>query len=69
VAPLGTLRTKKDYARASEILDSIVDEIGEEEKHPLAELADALSVFIEKYEAEHVRIPEAKPAVVLKFLM
>jgi hypothetical protein len=39
VVPLSTLRTKKDYARASEMLDAIIDEIGEDEKHPLAELA------------------------------
>jgi len=69
LVPLGTLRTKKDYARAVEKLDAILDEVGEDEKHPMAELADALSVFIEKYEAEHVPIPAAKPAAVLKFLM
>jgi HTH-type transcriptional regulator/antitoxin HigA len=69
VVPLGTLRTKKDYVRATEMLDVILDEIGENEKHPLADLADALAVFVEKYETEHVRIPEAKPAAVLKFLM
>jgi HTH-type transcriptional regulator/antitoxin HigA len=69
LVPLGTLRTKKDYARAVEMLDAILDEIGEDEKHSMAELADALSVFIEKYEAEHVPIPAAKPAGVLKFLM
>jgi HTH-type transcriptional regulator / antitoxin HigA len=69
LVPLGTLRTKKDYTRAVEMLDAILDEIGEDEKHPMAELADAISVFIEKYEAEHVPIPAAKPATVLKFLM
>lgn len=69
LVPLGTLRTKKDYARAVEMLDAILDEVGEDEKHPMAELADAISVFIEKYEAEHVPIPAAKPAAVLKFLM
>lgn len=69
LVPLGTLRTKKDYTRAVEMLDAILDEIGEDEKHPMAELADAISVFIEKYEAEHVSIPAAKPAAVLKFLM
>ena len=69
LVPLGTLRSKKDYARAVEMLDAILDEIGEEEKHPMAELADAISVFIEKYEAEHVPIPAAKPAAALKFLM
>lgn len=69
VVPLGTLRTKKDYVRATGMLDAILDEIGEDEKHPLAELADALGVFVERYEAEHVRIPAAGPAAVLKFLM
>jgi HTH-type transcriptional regulator/antitoxin HigA len=69
VVPLGTLRTKKDYARAVELLDALLDEIGENEKHPMAELADAIGVFVEKYEAEHVHIPAAKPAAVLKFLM
>ena len=69
LVPLGTLRTKNDYTRASKMLDTILDEIGEDEKHPFADLADALGVFVEKYEAEHVRLPEAKPAAVLKFLM
>lgn len=69
LVPLGTLRTKKDYTRAVEMLDAILDEIGGDEKHPMAELADAISVFIEKYEAEHVPIPAAKPADVLRFLM
>ncbi|MBI3776356.1 MAG: transcriptional regulator [Gammaproteobacteria bacterium] len=51
------------------MLDEIIDEIGEDEKHPMAELADALSVFVEKYEAEHMAIPEANLAAILKFFM
>lgn len=69
MAPLGTLRTKKEYERAVDMLDAILDQIGEDEKHPLAELADAMSVFVEKYEDERMLIPAAKPAAVLKFLM
>lgn len=69
VVPLGTLRTKKEFTRAVDMLDAILDEVGEDEKHPMAELADALGVFIEKYEAEHVRIPAATPTTMLKFLM
>ncbi|MHB8624325.1 MAG: helix-turn-helix domain-containing protein [Sulfuricaulis sp.] len=69
LVPLGTLCTKKDHARAVKMLDAILDEIGEDEKHPIAELADAISVFIEKYEAEHVPVPHAKPSAALKFLM
>lgn len=51
------------------MLDAILDEIGEDEKHPMAELADAISIFVEKYQDEHVPIPAAKPAAVLEFLM
>lgn len=69
VVPLGSLRTKKEYERAIEMLDAILDEIGEDEKHPLAELADAISVFVGRYEAEHVSFTAGKPFEVLRFLM
>ena len=59
----------KGYDRAIALLDDILDEIGEDEKHPMADLADAISVFVEKYEAEHVPVSGAKPGAVLKFLM
>lgn len=69
VVPLGSIRTKKEYERAVGLLDAILDEIGEHEKHPMAELADAIGVFVERYEAEHSPIPAGKPAEVLRFLM
>jgi HTH-type transcriptional regulator / antitoxin HigA len=69
VVPLGRIRTKKEYERAVGLLDAIFDEIGEDEKHPMAELADAIGVFVERYEAEHSPIPAGKPADVLRFLM
>jgi HTH-type transcriptional regulator/antitoxin HigA len=69
VVPLGSIRTKKEYERAVGMLDAILDEIGEDEKHPMAELADAIGVFVERYEAEHSPIPAGKPAEVLRFLM
>lgn len=69
VVPLGSLRTKKEYERAVEMLDAILDEIGDDERHPMAELADAISVFVERYENEHVALPGGKPSEVLKFLM
>ena len=69
VVPLGPLRGKKEYDRAIRLLDAIFDEIGENEKHPMADLADAISIFVEKYEAEHVPASGAKPGAVLKFLM
>lgn len=35
-------------------LDSIIDEVGENESHPLASRMEIVGVLIEKYEDEHV---------------
>jgi HTH-type transcriptional regulator/antitoxin HigA len=68
VVPLGTLHTKKEYKLAVQMLDAILDEIGEDERHPLAELADAISVFVERYEADHVSSLAGDPSEVLRLL-
>ena len=36
------------------LLDRLIDEVGEDENHPLASLMEVLSVLVERYEAEHV---------------
>ena len=46
--------TDAEYERIVALLDSLVDEVGENENHPLASLMEVLSVLIERYEAEHV---------------
>jgi HTH-type transcriptional regulator/antitoxin HigA len=35
-------------------LDGLIDEVGEDESHPLAPLMEIIGVLIEKYEDEHV---------------
>jgi len=67
--PIGVLRTDKDYDKAIKTLDSILDEIGDEESHPLAELAETLSFFIEAYEKNRYRIPKSNPRKILRYLM
>jgi len=42
------------YERAVSLLDDLIDEVGEDEDHPLASLMEVLGVLIEKYEDEHV---------------
>ncbi len=69
IVPLGQLRSKKEYERAVKLLDAILDEIGEDEKNTMAELADTIGVFVERYESEHVPLAAGKPSDVLKFLM
>jgi HTH-type transcriptional regulator/antitoxin HigA len=67
--PLGILRSEKDNRKAVAILDEILDEIGEDEEHPLADLAEALALFIHSYEESHAKIPEAGGPEILKSLM
>ena len=67
--PLGVIRSKAEYERAVATLDSIIDEIGEEETHPLADLAEALGVFVEAYDKAHYQTPSPSPRAMLRFLM
>lgn len=46
--------TKKEYNHLVSFLDSLIDEVGEDENHPLASLMDIIGSLIEKYENEHV---------------
>ena len=45
--------TEEDYNQIIALLDSLIDEVGEDESHPLASLMEVLSVLIENYEAEY----------------
>ena len=47
-------RTEAEYDRLVSLLDRLVDEVGEDESHPLASLMEIVGVLIEMYEDEHV---------------
>ena len=67
--PLGPLHTKTEYDRAVAVLDDILDEIGQQETHPLADLAETLALSIEAYEDTHIPIPNASGPTILLSLM
>ncbi len=46
--------TEKEYNQLVTLLDSLIDEVGENEDHPLASLMDIIGALIEKYETDHV---------------
>ena len=46
--------SEEEYRRLVALLDSRIDEVGEDESHPLASLMEIVGVLIEKYEDEHV---------------
>ena len=46
--------SEEEYQQLVALLDSLIDEVGENESHPLASLMEIVGVLIEKYEDEHV---------------
>jgi HTH-type transcriptional regulator/antitoxin HigA len=46
--------TEQEYEHLVELLDSLIDQVGEDETHPLASMMDVIGVLIENYEAEHI---------------
>jgi len=69
IGPLLTIHSELDYAAAVGRLLSLLEEIGDDEQHPLYGLLDTLGTLIHSYEEEHVPIPEASGPEVLEYLM
>ena len=67
--PLGPLRTEAEYHRAVAVLDDIIDEIGGDDSHPLADLAETLALAIEAYENHHMRIQDVTGSAILRTLV
>ena len=61
--------TAKHYQRATAVMNQLLNDVGENENHPLADLLDYLSNQVETYETEIAVIPDALPREVLRFLM
>jgi HTH-type transcriptional regulator/antitoxin HigA len=48
--------TEAEYERLVAMLDDLIDQVGENESHPLASMMDVLSALIENY--ENANVPE-----------
>jgi HTH-type transcriptional regulator/antitoxin HigA len=46
--------TEKQYQTLVEMLDNLIDEVGEDEAHPLASLMEVIGVLIEQYENQNI---------------
>jgi HTH-type transcriptional regulator/antitoxin HigA len=67
--PYLTIRTERDYDAAIQHLNELLDEIGENARHPLYGLLDTLGTLIHVYEDEHYPMPEVSGAAMLQFLL
>jgi HTH-type transcriptional regulator / antitoxin HigA len=69
ISPLLSIRNEREYDLAVERLNSLLDEVGTDEEHPLYTLLDTLGTLIHAYEEEHHPIPKCSGTDVLRFLM
>jgi len=66
---LAVPRNSAEYERLVKILDELLEQVGNNENHPLARLADTLATLIDAYENDHVALPESDSISALKYLM
>ncbi len=46
--------TQEQYSRLVSLLDRLIDEVGEDESHPLASLMEIVGLLVENYEDDYV---------------
>ncbi len=60
---------KAQYNRMVHLMNSLVDDVGGNEKHPLADLLEIVGDIIAAYEDRHHPMADAEPREVLRLLM
>lgn len=63
------IRDEGHYAKMTKILESLLDEAGADESHPIMGLIDVVADLIDDYESEVHPLPQTNGVDALKFLM
>ncbi len=61
--------SEEEYDNLVSVLDEIVEQVRENENHPLASLMESLGILVENYEKQNVPEPTGTSIEVLRFLM
>jgi HTH-type transcriptional regulator/antitoxin HigA len=69
ISPLLNIQNEREYDKAVERLNSLIDEVGTDEDHPLYSLLDTLGTIIHAYEEQHYPMPKCRDGEALQFLM
>ena len=69
ISPYLTLSNEQEYDEAVERLNFLLDEVGDNEFHPLYSLLDTLGILIEAYDNEHYPLPDCGGVDALIYLM
>ena len=51
---MNVISTEEEYQSIQEFLDRLIDQVGENESHPLTGLMTVLGILVEHYEETHV---------------
>lgn len=66
----GPIRNERAYARMNALMEEILEQVGDDEDHELADLLDIVSTLVAQYEnTNHPELPPAEPRDVLRFFM
>ena len=60
---------EKEYNKLVNLLDSLIDEVGNHENHPLASLMETIGSLIETYESQYINEIEGNPIDALNALL
>ena len=69
LVPVFPIRNERQYERALDTLNGLLDIVDDDETHPLYDLLDTLGILIHAYEESHYPAPEVTGIDVLRFLM
>ena len=64
-----TIRSEREYDRAVKRFNTLLDEVGTNERHPLYGLLDTLGTLIHAYEEKHFEMPEPSGPEMLRYFM
>lgn len=69
ISPYLAIRTDAEYDERVDLMNKLVDEIGDDPEHPLYRVIETLAVLVEAYDDEHHALPDVSGVDALKFLM
>jgi HTH-type transcriptional regulator/antitoxin HigA len=69
LCPFLSIGNEREYDLAIERLNTLIDEVGTDENHPLYGLLDTLGMVIHRYEKQHYPVPESNGIEIMQFLI
>ena len=66
---IGVIQSKSEHSHMVNLLNGLVDIVGDNENHELVGLLDLVGVLIQQYEEGDAELPSLPPREMLRFLM